>query len=283
MTSAKRSLSLFLLSLVLLFAALAGVAQARIYNAEEVRFVQLLNSYRSSHGLQTLETSGIVSEAGARHSLDMGNYNYFSHTSERSSYFGAGSDPIDRMASLGYPRNVSWSENIAAGQRTAQDVFNAWKNSPGHNANMLGSAYRIVGVARREVPGSPYEVYWTTDFGSVVDGSAVSDPSTGAPFSDVDKSDPELWNAAIYVKTQGYFLGYPTGAFGAWDALTHRHVALVMKRSGLGSQTGWETNYSPATRAEVKAAFPGLSWDSARLDETILRSQVVRLLYRARY
>lgn len=282
MTNTKRSFSLLLLSLMLLFAGLAGVAQARIYNAEEVRFVQLLNSYRSSHGLPTLQASGIVSEAAARHSLDMANYGYFSHYSERSSYFGGGSDPIDRMAGLGYPRNVSWSENIAAGQRTAQDVFNSWRNSPGHNANMLGSAYRIVGVARREIPGSPYGVYWTTDFGSVVDGSAVSDPGSGAPFSDVDKSDPELWSAAIYVKKQGYFLGYPSGSLGAWDPLTHRHVALVMRRAGLGSQTSWETSYSPATRAEVKAAFPGLSWDSSRDDEIILRSQVVRLLYRAR-
>ncbi|MCJ7796961.1 MAG: CAP domain-containing protein, partial [Thermoleophilia bacterium] len=172
MRTARRSISVFLLVLVLLVTVIGGIAHARTYDADETRFLQLINDYRVQHGLDALMLSGIVSEAAARHSLDMGAHGFFSHTSERSSYFPAGSSPWDRMKLMGYPSGAAMAENIAAGQRTAQEVFDGWRNSPGHNKNMLSSAYRVIGVARRVVAGSHYGVYWTTDFGSVVDSSA---------------------------------------------------------------------------------------------------------------
>ncbi len=104
----------------------------------------------------------------------------------------------------------------------------------------------------------------------------------GAPFTDIDKTDQELWDAAVYVKRLGYFEGYASGALGAWEAMSHRHVALVLERAGVGSRPQWLDDYSLATRGEVMQAFPGLTWYSGRTDEEILRSQMVRLLYRAR-
>jgi uncharacterized protein YkwD len=62
-------------------------------------------------------------------------------------------------------------ENIAAGFSTAQDVFNAWKNSPGHNANMLDPSFKAIGIGLATVSGSSYTYYWTTDFGGVVDAA----------------------------------------------------------------------------------------------------------------
>lgn len=283
MLRSKQPVLLSILFLLLLLSLLAGTAQARTYDAEEMRFLDLINAYRTQRGLVALKASDAVAEAAARHSLDMGTHRFFDHNSVRSSFFPTGSAPWDRMRLTGYQVAASMGENIAAGQRTAQQVFDAWRNSSGHNQNMLNASYRVIGVGRREVTGSPYGVYWTTDFGSVVDASAHdAGPSTGNPFTDVTKSDPELWEAAWYVKRQGYFEGYPSGSLGAWGPMTRRHAALVLRRAGLGSRPDWEQDYHPATRGEVMQAFPGLSWDSGRTGENLLRSQIVRLLYRAR-
>jgi hypothetical protein len=283
MKAARRPFSVLFLVLVVTLACAGGIAHARTYDVDETRFLQLINDYRAQHGLDTLLLSGIVSEAAARHSLDMGTYGFFSHTTERSNFFPAGSSPWDRMASMGYAA-ASKGENIAAGQQTAEEVFDTWRNSPAHSANMLGSAYRVIGIARRFVAGSHYGVYWTTDFGSVVDSSAQTPVAAAqvGPFSDVTKDDLELWEAAAYVKRQGLFEGYPSGALGCWDPMTHRHIALVLDRAGLGSRADWLQDGSPATRGEVMAAFPGLGWNSGRESEQMVRSQVVRLLYRAR-
>lgn len=37
-------------------------------------------------------------------------------------------------------------ENIAKGQRTPEEVVNAWMNSAGHRANILNSKYKYLGV-----------------------------------------------------------------------------------------------------------------------------------------
>jgi uncharacterized protein YkwD len=40
----------------------------------------------------------------------------------------------------------SAGENIAKGQRTPQEVMNAWMNSSGHRANILSSSFTQIGV-----------------------------------------------------------------------------------------------------------------------------------------
>jgi len=267
---------------------LAGIAQARSYSLEEQRFLTLINQYRAGRGLAALQVSDNLSAAAAHHSQDMGKYTFFDHATVRSDVFAAGSSPWDRMRASGYRYETAMAENIAAGQATAQEVFDGWKSSPGHNANMLSSAYRVIGIGFRSVPGSPYGYYWTTDFGGVVDPSAH--PGFGAPivpaniypFADVDRSDAELYAAACYVKDEGIFEGYANGYLGPWDPMTHRQVALILERTGKTAPGSWLGDYGPASRGEVMDAFPGLEWnDPQRRDEPIVRSQLVRLIYRA--
>lgn len=278
-----RSSTLVALTCLVFLTLLGGPAHARTYDAEEQEFLRLINDYRAQNGLSTLQASDTAAEAAARHSLDMARFGFFSHTTTKSSYFPAGSTPWDRLRLTGYPTGGRMGENIAGGQRTARQVFADWRSSPGHNQNMLDPSFRVIGIARRVVTGSLYGVYWTTDFGSLVDPSANTPvAAASAPFTDVSRDDPELWDAAAYVKHAGLFEGYPSGALGCWESMTRRHVALVLKRAGLGSRPDWEEDYRGSTRGEVMRAFPGLTWDSGREDEPILRSQLVRLLYRAR-
>lgn len=279
----KRSAAFLFLTLIIVFSFTVGIAQARHYDADEARFLQLINAHRAQKGLGALLASDTLAEAAARHSLDMANYRFFDHTTASSSYFPAGSSPWERIRLTGYPTGAAMAENIAAGQQTAQQVFESWRASPGHNQNMLNGTFKVIGIARRVVSGSPYTYYWTTNFGSVVDASShggiSADPN---PFTDVGQADKELWDAAWYVKRQGSFEGYASGSLGAWHPMTRRHVALVLARASLGSRPGWLQDHQLVTRGEVKEAFPGLSWNSDRPDEQIMRSQLVRLLYRAR-
>lgn len=54
-------------------------------------------------------------------------------------------------------------ENLAAGQRTAQAVVNAWMDSPGHRANILSSKYSYLGVGY-VTHSDAYGHYWVQLF-----------------------------------------------------------------------------------------------------------------------
>lgn len=169
--------SLVLIAGVVLFAAsmflLPGDARAETsYDSEELQFLGLINDYRADNGAGPLALSDDLTVAGDRHSEDMGKFDFFAHDTAQSSYYDVGSEPWDRMAAEGYDYNTFKGENLAAGYETAEEVFAAWKASPSHNEAMLDDNYKVVGVSRVEVPGSPYGWYWTTDFGAFVDPSS---------------------------------------------------------------------------------------------------------------
>ena len=130
-------------------------------DTEEADFLERINAYRRQHGRGELVPLESLNRAAYSHSLDMGKRGYFSHTSPE------GTRPTDRARTAGY--HYPTGENIAAGKMigSAQGVFTAWKNSPGHNTNMLNARYVVIGIGRVEVPGSKYTVYWTTNFGTV--------------------------------------------------------------------------------------------------------------------
>ena len=178
--------SLIAAALAVLFAFWASgergaLADETSYDPEELRFFELLDGYRQENGLPPLVLSDALAIASERHSEDMGKYGFFAHDTAESSYFPAGSGPWDRMKLSGYDYPNSYrAENIAAGHETAEEVFEAWRASPGHNANMLDGDQRVIGIACVEVPGSEYGWYWTTDFGSEIDPTAHA-PSEPPP------------------------------------------------------------------------------------------------------
>ncbi len=103
-----------------------------------------------------LAWNGKLFDAAAGHSLDMANNNYFSHTSQDGRSFS------QRISDAGY----AWSavgENIAAGQRTVEDVMNGWLQSPGHCANIMNGSFTEVGVSCVSNDASSYKQYWTMD------------------------------------------------------------------------------------------------------------------------
>lgn len=165
---------------------------AYAYDSEEVQFLALINNYRAQYGLPALTMSTSLSNASEGHSWDMAAHNYFSHTSQD------GRSPWDRIRAAGYGYNTWLGENIAAGYNSADSVFNAWRNSPGHNANMLDGNFRAIGIGRYYQPGSTYGWYWTTDFGGVSEDSTPPTVNVPAPTGDSRVSGTVVFRADAY-------------------------------------------------------------------------------------
>jgi uncharacterized protein YkwD len=143
-------------------------------DAQEQAFLTLINNYRAQNGRTALKVSTNLNRASAWMATDMGVNRYFSHTDL------LGRSPSTRASDCGYPGGAG--ENIAAGTvwDTAQEAFDAWKGSSGHNANMLNTSYRVIGIARVYTAGSPYGYYWVTNFGLVDDNTSTSTPAATA-------------------------------------------------------------------------------------------------------
>ena len=134
---------------------------AGVLDPEELIFLSALNSYRAGKGLPKLKVSIALTKASQSHSADLAATGTFSHNSSDGTSFA---DRVKRF----YGCNCYLGENIAMGtQLGGQKAFDMWKASPGHDANMLGTNYRVVGIARVANASGAY--YWTTDFGSEVD------------------------------------------------------------------------------------------------------------------
>ena len=146
------------------------VSDLRNPDAEEAAFVRLLNEYRASRGLAPVTATPLLNQVAYDHSLAMGTQRFFSHNDP------SGGTPFTRMAAAGYPSGVA--ENIAAGNAGAAATFQQWRNSPGHNTNMLSARARAIGIGRAYVANSQYRYYWTNVFGAVVDSSATPDAGT---------------------------------------------------------------------------------------------------------
>lgn len=121
--------------------------------AQEV--LKLVNAERSKQGLKSLMLSSNLTSIANTKAKDMAVNNYFSHTSPT---YGT---PFQMLQSFGISYK-SAGENIAAGQKSPQEVMQAWMNSSGHRANILNSSYTELGVGY--YTGGSYGTEWVQLF-----------------------------------------------------------------------------------------------------------------------
>jgi uncharacterized protein YkwD len=169
----KRSTILFFATVLALISlvgrtgsSLAHTGEDYCLDKEAAAFLVLINNYRQQNNLAPLIASHDLGAAAEHHSEDMADKNYFNHTGLD------GSSPKDRIVAHGYAFDTFWGENISAGRANAQEAFDAWKASPGHNANMLSPNFVSIGISMATNPDSEFKEYWTTVFGGVADGPA---------------------------------------------------------------------------------------------------------------
>ena len=166
--------------LLLLLAASPPVAagQSSILSGEEQALLEDINSYRIQNGLNPLSISPTLTEAARLMSEDMANVDYFSHTDSQ------GRSPFQRMALVGYDceaYNTWCGENLAAGISAGSETFELWRNSPGHNGNMLNPNYVVAGIAAAFNQDSTYGWYWTLDMGGFDDTGQAPPTTTPEP------------------------------------------------------------------------------------------------------
>ncbi|KAB8143415.1 CAP domain-containing protein [Chloroflexia bacterium SDU3-3] len=127
-----------------------------LLSAQEQQTLDLINGLRRDAGCSDLKAVGTLQNAAAAHNIDMITNNFFDHDSSDGSSFSV------RITKYGY----KWSllgENIAAGYTTPASVVNAWKNSPGHYANIVNCKFQDTGLSAKA--DSEGTLYWTQDFG----------------------------------------------------------------------------------------------------------------------
>ncbi len=164
----RRLLSIPCALLIFSFLLIAH-AQTPTLDANEQEFLKLINDYRTANGAPALKVSISLTNASRWKSNDMGSKNYFAHNDLD------GRDPFQRMVAFGYNYNTWLGENIAAGYSDASSTFTQWKNSPGHDRNMLDPNFKVIGIGRAVYPGTRYINYWTTDFGGEIITSDLLD------------------------------------------------------------------------------------------------------------
>jgi uncharacterized YkwD family protein/spore coat assembly protein SafA len=121
----------------------------------EQQVAQITNRYRAQNGLQAVTFDWQLARVARYKSVDMRDKGYFSHTSPT---YGS---PFTMIKNFGINYTRA-SENIAAGQRTPEEVVQAWMNSPGHRKNILDPNVTRIGVGYAK--GGSYGHYWTQMF-----------------------------------------------------------------------------------------------------------------------
>ena len=107
-------------------------------------FTNTLNDFRASQGLSSMRSNTLLTRAAVAHAADMERRGYFSH---RSVGGPNGLDFVARASAAGCTI-LSGAENIGQGQQSEQEVFIAWRNSPGHRRNLLVRNYTEYGLGR---------------------------------------------------------------------------------------------------------------------------------------
>lgn len=118
----------------------------------EARVIELTNAERRRNGMSDLQVDSPLSLVAQEKSSDMRKNNYFSHTSP---IYGS---PFDMIRDFGVSYRAA-GENIAKGQRSAEQVVQAWMDSEGHRANILNGTFTHIGVGYIENGN-----YWTQMF-----------------------------------------------------------------------------------------------------------------------
>lgn len=101
--------------------------------------ISLTNMNRFNFGLKALSANGILDQAAQKKAEDMAVKGYFSHTSPD------GRLPWDFIQDSGY-NYVMAGENLAVNFTEAENVEQAWMDSPSHKANILNKDFEEIGI-----------------------------------------------------------------------------------------------------------------------------------------
>jgi len=118
----------------------------------EAENLRLVNDYREALGALRCEIDIRLIQSARRHSKEMTDLDYFSHSSPTPANESFGK----RVRNAGYPSPAG--ENIASGVRSGTNAFWMWFGSPGHHKNMVNRGHSAMGVGK-------WAAKWTQNMG----------------------------------------------------------------------------------------------------------------------
>jgi len=121
--------------------------------------LRLVNGYRREKGLKALKLDAALTKAAKMHSRDLAKWDRISH------YGSDGSNPWDRVKRAGFKARLA-AENVGTGQATLKEVMAGWKQSPGHNKNLLLADATHMGIALVTDPKTEFKTFWTLVLGT---------------------------------------------------------------------------------------------------------------------
>jgi uncharacterized protein YkwD len=139
-----------------------------------VEAAALISKYRQAHGLKPVTIDAVLTKIAAVHADRMAKLDTMSHVLPGEGSFQ------QRLAAGGFRASMA-AENVAAGQPTLPAVLEAWRKSPGHNANLLLPDISKIGIALSIAPGGKYKYYWSLVLGEPYTGPEYRGPDAG-PF-----------------------------------------------------------------------------------------------------
>lgn len=136
-----------------------AVAEVPRNNEELVaQVLHLVNERRAAIGLREVTLNPVLSRIAEEYCETMIEEGFFGHQ-----------DPIsletayERAIRHGY-LFLAVGENLAAGQESAEQVFDEWMASPEHREIILDVQWREIGIGVRL--GGEHGVYWALEFGN---------------------------------------------------------------------------------------------------------------------
>ncbi|WP_112662213.1 CAP domain-containing protein [Microvirga flavescens] len=111
----------------------------------------LISAYRASRGLSAVTVDSRLNEAAEHQARVVAGAGKLSH--------GDFSGRMDEFGIRGYS-----AENLSAGGENLEGIIVRWKNSSGHNSNLLMPQARKIGFARANSDGG-YGSYWALVLG----------------------------------------------------------------------------------------------------------------------
>jgi uncharacterized protein YkwD len=125
------------------------------YSTNELETMKLINNYRKSIGLSTLEKIDYISGQSEGHN----NYMIINNVVNHNGF-------VDRSENIIKTQGAKTvGENIAYNYNTPAAAVNAWLNSPGHKENIVGN-YTHFGISIRENVGTGKK-YYTNIFAKI--------------------------------------------------------------------------------------------------------------------
>jgi uncharacterized protein YkwD len=112
----------------------------------------VISGYRANNGLEAVTLDPTLMRLAEAQASLMAKRNKLDHN--------VGKPFTTRIKESGFDAKVA-AENIGAGYGTIAEAFSGWRESRGHNANMLLKGVTRIGIAAVYAPNTRFKVFWS--------------------------------------------------------------------------------------------------------------------------